>query len=911
MANSPSRSGRSVLLESILGTEELARRPSRPPDYGTENRALTELVQALADSPRTILQALADTILTVLKADSAGMSLLTKDGTRFYWAAIAGAWRPHLGGGTPRDFGPCGDVLDCNAPLLFEHWERRYPYLRTTPLAEESLLIPFHVGGRAVGTIWAIAHTERRKFDAEDLRQIESLGRFASAAYQTVASLDALEQQGGALRHTHAELAQHMTDLQDAQDSRRAALNLMEDAVQSQQAMATLNVSVESQRRALQLLAEGAPLDDVLGFLIRVVERDSAEGLLAAITPVNEAGTHFQRGIGPSLPEPFNAAAAGVPVASPTGLCASALRRREAVAVSDFFEDPAWRPFGTVVAPYGLRSGWSTPIISSTGQLLGTFANYYRHPGDPAPKNRYLVDTVVRTAAIAIERTRAEEAVVERARVAALRADIGFALADTDGVREMLRRCAEALVKHLDVAFARLWTVDDAGHVLELQASAGVYTHLDGPHSRVPIGQFKIGRIAATRAPHLTNDVQHDPLVSDHAWAEREGVVAFAGYPILVADRLIGVVAMFARHPLSEDTVDALSSVVSGIALGMERQRTEDERNRLLVSEQSARQDAEEANRLKDEFLATVSHELRTPLNAMLGWLQMLRAGTLDEVKATRALATIDRNAKAQFQLVADLLDVSGIITGKLRFEPRPTDLVPVIEAAVDAVRPGAEAKGVQLRVTLDPTAASVSGDANRLQQVVWNLLTNAIKYTPSGGRIETQLEGRGGQVVITVRDTGEGITADFLPYVFARFRQADGTTTRRHGGLGLGLAIVRYLVEAHGGVVSAASDGPGHGSVFTVVLPANAGHVAGEAAARPESTQPTVPPPATLQGRRVLVVDDEPDVRELLSVALVQRGAEVRTAADARDAWSCWTGGNRTFWSPTLACQSRTATNC
>src|SRR4029077_16346582 len=181
-------------LESILCTEQLQRRPSRPPDYGKENGALVTLAHALADSPRTILQTLAEKVLEVLQADSSGLSLLAKDEKRFYWAAIAGAWQRHIGGGTPRDFGPCGDVLDCNVPMLFTHWERRYPYLRpATPLAEEGLLVPFYVNGKAVGTIWAIAHNDRRKFDAEDLRLLESLGRFASAAYQTVATIDDLK----------------------------------------------------------------------------------------------------------------------------------------------------------------------------------------------------------------------------------------------------------------------------------------------------------------------------------------------------------------------------------------------------------------------------------------------------------------------------------------------------------------------------------------------------------------------------------------------------------------------------------------------------------------------------------------------------------------------------------------------
>ena len=253
-----------VPLEAILCTEELNRRPARPPDYETENCALAALVQALADSPGTILQTLADKILEVFKADSAGISLLTKEdgGKRFYWPAIAGVWKPHIGGGTPRDFGPCGDVLDRNAALLFRHFERRYSYfLPVTPPVEECLLVPFYVGGKAVGTIWAITHDDRRKFDAEDLRQLESLGRFASAAYQAVEVLDALEQQSEALGQSHTELAQRIAELQktntEAHNSRRAALNLMEDAVQSRQAMESLNVQLrESEEQLEKTVAE-------------------------------------------------------------------------------------------------------------------------------------------------------------------------------------------------------------------------------------------------------------------------------------------------------------------------------------------------------------------------------------------------------------------------------------------------------------------------------------------------------------------------------------------------------------------------------------------------------------------------------------------------------------------------------
>ncbi len=233
-----------------------------------------------------------------------------------------------------------------------------------------------------------------------------------------------------------------------------------------------------------------------------------------------------------------------------------------------------------------------------------------------------------------------------------------------------------------------------------------------------------------------------------------------------------------------------------------ERQLAEEERAALLLREQQARRAAEDANRLKDEFLATLSHELRTPLTAIIGWTKMLRTMELDEATAAQALETVERNAKAQAQLVEDLLDVSRIITGKLRLDTRPTELVPVVKAAMEAVLPAAAAKSIELRTQLDPLAGPVSGDPARLQQVAWNLLSNAVKFTPRGGRVEVRLERVDSHVELIVSDTGQGISPEFLPYVFDRFRQADGSTTRLHGGLGLGLAIARHLVELHGGTV-------------------------------------------------------------------------------------------------------------
>jgi CheY-like chemotaxis protein len=294
---------------------------------------------------------------------------------------------------------------------------------------------------------------------------------------------------------------------------------------------------------------------------------------------------------------------------------------------------------------------------------------------------------------------------------------------------------------------------------------------------------------------------------------------------------------------------------------------------------------AEEANRLKDEFLAVVSHELRTPLNAILGWARMLRAGTLSDSDVPRALETIERNAQAQAQLIEDLLDVSRIVSGKLRLEMRPVDIGEVIEEAVDTVRPTADARGVALAVVINHVGP-VSGDAHRLQQVIWNLLSNSIKFTPQGGRIELRVDQAASMVRLTVTDTGQGIDPEFLPQVFDRFRQASSTPGQtRRKGLGLGLAIVRHLVEAHAGSVSAASGGIGKGATFIVDLPVMVGRTVLSTEPPHGYSASTFEANLSLTGIRVLVVDDDADARDMLKVALEQYGASVRIAASAEDA--------------------------
>ncbi|HEX8234655.1 MAG TPA: PAS domain S-box protein [Abditibacteriaceae bacterium] len=778
------------------------------------------------------------------------------------------------------------------------------------------------------------------------------------------------------------------------------------------------------------------------------------------------------------------------------------------------------------------------------------------------------------------DRQKVEDLLHERARHAALRADVSVALGQELVLHEALQKCTQAMVQHLDAAFARIWILDHDESTLRLRASAGMYTHLDGEHSRIAIGQHKIGAVAAERKPILTNDIVQSPRLTDREWARREGMVSFAGYPLIVDNEVIGVMAMFSRYRLTHDVLDALSTVADVIAQGIQRSRIEDElresgaryralfdtnpapalvydektvqilavnqaaiehygysgdeflqltmkdirppedvpafmarlasltpstrqvgvwrhckkngsvihveiktsplvfegrraritiindvtqRKRIEESQQmlakagailgssldhqatlqsvaqlavpfladwcvvdmfegstirrlaiahvdpakeklgwemdkhypadaeeangpanvrrtgqpemadipdellqqgardaehlnflramglksymcvpmhtrgrtlgaitfiwaesghsytpddlhlaqdlaaraanavdnarlyheaqQAREEAEGANRAKDEFLAVVSHELRTPLNAILGWATMLRGGLIDAATSTTALETIERNARAQAQLIDDILDVSRIITGKMHLELHTVMIREVIEAATATVRPAAEAKDIRLYLSLNAFAQPIQGDAVRLQQVVWNLLMNAIKFTPLGGCIEVQLEQSDGWQQVVVKDNGEGIDPRFLPHVFERFRQSDSSSRRQHGGLGLGLALVRHIVEMHGGHADATSEGIGKGATFRVCLPLH------KSATAPSSFNSAQPPhnathampgtarPGTLQKQRVLVVDDDAESRALLSTLLKLEGAIVTSVDSAAEA--------------------------
>jgi PAS domain S-box-containing protein len=523
-------------------------------------------------------------------------------------------------------------------------------------------------------------------------------------------------------------------------------------------------------------------------------------------------------------------------------------------------------------------------------------------------------------------------------RSVAFSADVSRALSKMDAPLDlMLQECAQAVVRHTDAAFARIWLIEEAENMLVLHAGAGMSADLDGASSRIPVGDLRVGRIAATGQRHVTNHLQVDPLIADKEWAKSEGLISFAGYPLSLGSKVIGVIAIFARHRLNEALLDNFASVASAITQGIERKRTEqalrdneetlrlaaeatelgtwdwdfttktlllnprtriifglppksapsldrflemvhpDDRERVydkikqslnpegtgdfdtayrvmrhdgivkwvrekgkvtfkekgpgrvpirfigtvidITDSKIAEEELREANRAKDEFLATLSHELRTPLTAISGWATLLRGGKLSQEKVMTAYEVIERNAKAQSQLIDDLLNVSRITLGKVKIAPKWLDPSSIIDAAVESIRPAAVAKGINVRAQADGLCP-IFADPDRLQQVIYNLLMNALKFTEKGGEVCVDFGRSGDKFDIRVRDTGEGIRPEFLPFVFDRFRQADSSSTRKHGGLGLGLNIVRTITEMHGGTVAAYSEGKGKGTTMTVELP-------------------------------------------------------------------------------------------
>jgi PAS domain S-box-containing protein len=502
-------------------------------------------------------------------------------------------------------------------------------------------------------------------------------------------------------------------------------------------------------------------------------------------------------------------------------------------------------------------------------------------------------------------RKNVEERLREESRDLELLNQTGISLASSLDLQTLVQTVTDAATQLTGASFGSFFynTTDANGDAFMLFTLSGApreaFEKFGQPRATALFGSTFRGE-----GPIRCADVRKDPRYGQ--WAPHNGmpkghlpVCSYLAVPVISrSGEVLG--GLFFGNPEPDVFTERDERIVVGVAaqaaiaidnarLYEAAQRAAEERMQLLDSERAARAAAERASAMKDEFLATLSHELRTPLSAILGWSQVLRKGAKNAEDLQRGLDTIERNARAQTQLIEDLLDMSRITSGKLRLDVQQVDPSVFIQAAVETVRPAAEAKGVALDKVLDPAAGPISGDTSRLQQVVWNLLSNAIKFTPKGGKVQVLLERVGSHAEISVTDTGIGIASEFLPRVFDRFTQANATTTRTFGGLGLGLAIVRHLVELHGGTVDVRSRGEGLGATFSVQLPLSAVKRSAKprgAAQRAEEHEAFADfDYADLSGLKVLVVDDEPDARELIHRVLTECRAEVVIAASADEA--------------------------
>jgi signal transduction histidine kinase/ActR/RegA family two-component response regulator len=475
-------------------------------------------------------------------------------------------------------------------------------------------------------------------------------------------------------------------------------------------------------------------------------------------------------------------------------------------------------------------------------------------------------------------------------------------LAESPALSDATRRILQTVGESLAWEVGAMWIPDKEAQVLRC---LNVWHTPTNPAENfrastetlaLTLGEGMPGRVWATQKPTWISDLAQGQWSPRAPAALADGLRSGFAFPILFGEQFLGVMEFFSSEIRRPD--DALLAMFGGVGnqIGqfIIRKRAEEEREQLLRSEHVARAEAEAANRSKDEFLAIVSHELRTPLNAVVGWTSLLRGGQLNEEVAGRAVEIIDRNARAQAQLIEDLLDISRIVSGNLRLNLRPVQFDRVVQAVVDSMRPAAEAAGIEILAAFADNPSPLSGDPDRLQQIVWNILSNAVKFTPAGGLVNVRLTTGTTHHELVISDTGEGIPPEFLPRIFDPFRQADSSKTRRHGGLGLGLAIVHRLVVLHGGNVKAHSDGQGHGTTFTLTLPC-AG--VGLETLSPAS-QLVADGHSELVGLQILTVEDDADARQMVETVLRSRGAEVVAVSSVREAMQVL---NADGWQPHL----------
>ena len=768
-------------LESIVCTQELRTRPSRSPEYEKENRALTALASALADSPNTILQTLADKVFEVLHADSAGLSLLTKDEKRFYWAAVAGAWGPHVGAHAPRSFGPCGDVLNHNVPMLFDHWERRYPYLSwAMPLADEGLLVPFYVNGKAVGTIWAVAHDNHRKFDAEDLRLLESMSRFASVAYQSVQSIENLKLEIAAREKAETELRE-LTDGLEAQvrvrtgelEQRNRQLaetkaRLAEEKLCLERSEALL----AGEKRLLEMVAGGHSISRILEALCRLVE-SAAAGCYCSVVLVDPSGTRLEHGSAPSLPASFITSIIGRPVNVDSGPCAMAAYLNEQVIAGDLRSETRWAAYEwcPMALAHGLRACWSTPICSTAGKVLGAFAIYYGEPRTPTALHQSLIERFTHIASIAIERAHSD---------AALKRSEAF--------------LAEAQRLSRTGSFSWRAATDEITWSEELYR---IFEFNQG----VPVTLERIGtRVHPEDVPLLNDMIERARgAVSDFEYEHR----------LLMPNHSIKYLQVVAHGTQDKDgRLEYIGAV-------------QDVTERRLSDEALARARSELAHVARVTSLgvltASIAHELNQPLSGIITnastCLRMLAADPPNVDGARETARRTIRDGNRACEMITRL----RALFSKKDVTTESVDLNEATREVIALSMSKLQRNGVILRTELASDLPLVTGDRVQLQQVVLNLLRNASDAMSAVDDRARQLvikteRDDGDRVRLSVQDAGPG----FDPQAVERLFEAFYTT--KSNGMGMGLSVSRSIIESHQGRLWAnLNDGPGATFAFSI----------------------------------------------------------------------------------------------
>jgi PAS domain S-box-containing protein len=764
-------------LESILITDELNRRPSRPPDYETENRALLAIAQYMADSPKSTLQKLAEVALEICRADSAGASLVSKKNGDFYWPAIAGAWKPYIGGGTPRNFGPCGVVLDRDSMQLFTHPERFYPYLvPISPPIAEALLTPFYVKGKAVGTVWVVAHSTDRKFDAEDLRLIESLGRLAAAVYPLQAALDTEEQQSQSLRDVNERLLvssvrQH--ELTEKAQKVEAALRGSEERLAGELSATQQLQSVSA------LLIEGGSTntlnEKILDAAVAIMHSDMAS--MQALDEDQDALRLLAwRGFDPAFGQIFQL------VRPDAETCCGAARRAGHRVVVPDVEDPDFSPVALENhRQTGIRAVQSTPLCSRDGRLVGMISTHWHTPHTPTESDLRLFDILARQTADLIERTQAEEV---RGRLAAI-----------------VESSADAIVSKDLNGIVRSW-------------NAGA-EQLFGYTAPEAIGQpisMLIPPDHADEEPSILERIRRGERVEHYETIRRRKDGSLVDVSLTVS-------------PIFDEQGQVLGA--SKIARDItERKRAEQERRDLEEKERALaivaalRETEAELARVAraltvGELATSIAHEVNQPLAAIVtnaeAGLRWLKGGTPEVQEAQESLELIVRDANrasAVIRRIREFLKKDGQLSA--------VDISDVVQEAVALVRDDLLKKRIALRVELSDGLPLLRGNRIQLQQVILNLIMNASEAIAVADELceVIVIAQRSGfdQVLVAVRDCGAGVDPQNVTRMF------DAFFTTKPTGMGLGLSISRSIIEAHGGHIWAEpNDGPGLTVQFTL----------------------------------------------------------------------------------------------